>query len=49
MDSTGYSEENLNAMEQVYWLTRVPETPKQAKELVEKSQKTEMELLEEGY
>lgn len=49
MDSAGYSEDNLKAMEQVRWLTRVPETLKQAKELVEKSQKADMELLEEGY
>src|SRR5271157_3290831 len=49
MDSAGYSEANLKAMEAVHWLTRVPETLKQAKELVEKSQKSAMEALEEGY
>ncbi len=49
MDSAGYSEENLKAMEKVKWLTRVPETLKQAKELVEKSQKEGLETLEEGY
>ena len=49
MDSAGYSEDNLKAMEQVHWLTRVPETLKLAKELVQQSQKGEMEALEEGY
>jgi transposase len=49
MDSAGYSEDNLKAMEQVRWLTRVPETLNQAKELVEKSQKADMEPLGEGY
>lgn len=49
MDSAGYSEDNLKAMEAVRWLMRVPETIKQAQELVVESQKTEMEALEEGY
>jgi len=49
MDSAGYSEDNLKAMEQVHWLTRVPETLKLAKELVLQSEKGEMEALEEGY
>jgi transposase len=49
MDSAGYSEDNLKAMEAVHWLMRVPETIKQAQELVAECQKTEMEALEEGY
>lgn len=49
MDSAGYSEDNLKAMEAVCWLMRVPETIKQAQELVAEGQKTELEALEEGY
>jgi hypothetical protein len=49
MDSAGYSEENLKAMESIRWLTRVPETLKQAKELVSQTQPVDMTLLEEGY
>lgn len=49
MDSAGYSEDNLQAMEQVRWLTHVPETLKQAKELVADTQKVDMQPLEEGY
>jgi transposase len=49
MDSAGYSEGNLKAMEAVRWLMRVPETIKQAQELVAGVPKTEMEVLEEGY
>jgi transposase len=49
MDSAGYSEDNLKAMEQVFWLTHVPETLKQAKELVVETQKVDMQPLEEGY
>ena len=49
MDRAGYSEENLKAMEQVRWLTRVPETLKQAKVLVAETQKGEMGPLEAGY
>jgi len=49
MDSAGYSEENLKSMEQVRWLTRVPETLKQAKEWVAGIQKGDLQPLEEGY
>jgi len=49
MDSAGYSEDNLKAMEKIRWLTRVPETLKQAKELVVETSKTDMQPLEEGY
>jgi transposase len=49
MDSAGYSGDNLVAMKAVHWLTRVPETLKQAKELVAGCQKADMEPLEEGY
>ena len=49
MDSAGYSEDNLKAMEKVYWLTRVPETLKQARQLVVETQPAEMTELEEGY
>ena len=49
MDSAGYSEDNLKAMEKVHWLTRVPETLKQAKELVAGTPKADMQPLEEGY
>jgi transposase len=49
MDSAGYSENNLKAMEKVHWLTRVPETLKQAKELAAGTKKTDMQPLEEGY
>ena len=49
LDSSGYSEENLKAMKSIRWLTRVPETLKQAKELVSQTQPVDMTLLEEGY
>jgi transposase len=49
MDSAGYSEDNLKAMEKVHWLTRVPETLKQARELVAETQKVDMQALEDGY
>lgn len=49
MDSAGYSEDNLKAMEKIHWLTHVPETLKQARELVAETQKTDMQSLEEGY
>jgi len=49
MDSAGYSEDNLKTMEKVHWLTRVPETLKQAKELVIEVQKADMQVLEDGY
>ncbi|HTY25139.1 MAG TPA: IS1634 family transposase [Desulfomonilaceae bacterium] len=49
MDSAGYSEDNIKAIAKVKWLTRVPETLKQAKELVENSSKEGMQALEEGY
>ena len=49
MDSAGYSGDNLKGMEKVRWLTRVPETLKQAKELVVETLKIDMQPLEQGY
>jgi transposase len=49
MDSAGYSEDNLKALEKVRWLTRVPETLNRAKELVIETPKADMQALEDGY
>jgi len=49
MDSAGYSADNLKTMEKVLWLTRVPETLKDAQELVAGTKQEDMVKLEEGY
>ena len=49
MDSAGYSEKNLKAIQDVLWLMRVPETIAEAKQLVKETGQEEMEELATGY
>ena len=49
IDSGGYSQENLQTWQQMAWVTRVPETIKQAKELISLVATEDMVELEKGY
>ena len=49
MDSAGYSEKNLKAIQDIFWLMRVPETIAEAKRLVKETGQEEMEELATGY
>jgi transposase len=49
MDSAGFSEATLKAAEAERWLTRVPETLAQAKQLVKETQSADMSEIEPGY
>ena len=49
MDSAGYSATNLKTMENVLWLTRVPETLSEAQRLVRESSQEAMCELKRGY
>jgi len=49
MDSAGYTEDTLKEAKDFFWVTRVPETLSQAKQLVQGTQFAEMAELESGY
>jgi transposase len=49
MDSAGYSENSLKAIQNMLWLMRVPETLAEAKRLVKETEPDQMEELEPGY
>jgi transposase len=49
MDSAGYSENSLKAIEDMLWLMRVPETLAEAKRLVKETTQDQMIELEPGY
>lgn len=49
MDSAGYSADNLEAMKDVLWLTRVPETLTEAQRLVRETNAETMLELKPGY
>ncbi len=49
MDSAGYSADNLEAMKDVLWLTRVPETLTEAQRLVRETSAETMLELKPGY
>lgn len=49
MDSAGYSENSLKALQNMLWLMRVPETLAEAKHLVKESAQDQMVELEPGY
>lgn len=48
-DSALYSAENLKTLSQIRWVTRVPETLKAAKELLEQESSQPLKPVEEGY
>ena len=50
-DSALYTEENIKGMAQngIFWITRVPQTISQAKEMIQKADKTTMTLINENY
>jgi transposase len=49
MDSAGYTEDTLKEARDILWVTRVPETLAQAKQLVTDTQAAELAELEPGY
>ena len=49
MDSAGYSENSLKAIQNMLWLMRVPETLAEAKRLVKETRQDQMVELETGY
>jgi transposase len=49
MDSAGYGEDNLKRMQTIFWLMRVPETLKEAKQYVASLQREEMTELKPGH
>jgi transposase len=49
MDSAGYSENSLKAIQNMLWLMRVPETLAEAKRLVKETAPDQMVELEPGY
>lgn len=49
MDSAGYSADNLEAMKDVLWLTRVPETLTEARRLARETSAETMRELNPGY
>jgi len=49
MDSAGYSENSLKAIQNMLWLMRVPETLAEAKRLVKETTQDQMIELEPGY
>lgn len=49
MDSAGYSENSLKAIQNMLWLMRVPETLAEAKRLVKETVQDQMVELEPGY
>ncbi len=49
MDSAGYSADNLKAMENVFWVMRVPETLAEAQRLVRETTLASMSELKPGY
>lgn len=49
MDSAGYSEKSLKAMQNMLWLMRVPETLAEAKRLVKETEQEQMVELALGY
>ena len=49
MDSAGYSENSLTAIQNMLWLMRVPETLTEAKRLVKETAQDQMVELEPGY
>ena len=49
MDSAGYTDDTLKEAKDILWLTRVPETLAQAKQLVRETLFDEMVELESGY
>ncbi|MBI3942395.1 MAG: IS1634 family transposase [Chloroflexi bacterium] len=49
MDSAGYAADNLQTLEQMHWLMRVPETLTEAKRLVQETSQENMSVLEPGY
>ena len=49
MDSAGYSENSLKAIQNMLWLMRVPETLAEAKRLVKETAQDQMVELEPGY
>lgn len=49
MDSAGYSENSLKAIQNMLWLIRVPETLAEAKRLVKETEQDQMVELEPGY
>ena len=49
MDSAGYSENSLKALQNMLWLMRVPETLAEAKRLVKETEREQMDELAPGY
>ena len=49
MDSAGYSENSLKAIQNMLWLMRVPETLAEAKRLVKETRQDQMVELQTGY
>ncbi len=49
MDSAGYSQENLQEIEKICWLMRVPETIQQARQAIEEIDQMQMIELASGY
>lgn len=49
MDSAIYSADNLQTLEGIRWLTRVPETLAEARRLIGETEKEEMVALSDGY
>ncbi len=49
MDSAGYSKSNLKTLQNMLWLTRVPETLAEAKRLVKETDQAQMTQLALGY